>query len=43
MLDNTKIPGSVKEADRWWMDSWYINDSPYNVSDWYKENGWQVH
>ena len=43
MIDNEKIPGAVVEANSWHIDSWYTDDSPYNVSNWYKENGWQVH
>ena len=43
MISMDELPAVAKESDRWFYDTWYTNDSPYNVSDWYRENGWPVH
>lgn len=38
-----EVPEKARSSDSWFRDTWLIDDSPYNVADWYKENGWPVH
>ena len=41
-ITEADLSNQVREADTWRIETWYTDDSPYNVSDWYKENGWQI-
>ena len=43
IIEIKDLPKGVLADDRWHMDSWYTDDSPYNVADWYRENGWPIH
>ena len=43
LISMDELPTEAKESDRWFGDTWYTNDSPYNVADWYQEEGWPVH
>lgn len=43
MISMDELPAVAKELDLWFYTTWHMNDSPYNVADWYKEQGWPVH